>query len=132
MTREQIIAKWDAISPRERDAWVAEVVFDRPNVRPYRGRFVFDNVGYIGGKPIGDVMGVVDVDDYTTDISAAWTVFEITLDPNRTALWPLGNGVSGLFYAVAYDDVIVAHGKTASEAICLAALIAKITEEDEQ
>lgn len=68
---------------------------------------------------------------FSTNIVAAWKVWEKILDPNRSSICPLGNGSTGLYYAIMYDDDIVATGKTISEAICKASLITPI-EEDKQ
>jgi hypothetical protein len=122
MKRDEIIAKWDAMKPRERDVWVAEAVFGYTIGRERRINgllFVYKNVGIRQSLPY-----------YTTDLSAAWTVFELNGtygnvgymgDEYYCEMWARwdenGSGV----------DVIVG-GNSGPEAICLAALIAKLTE----
>ena len=63
---------------------------------------------------------------YTTDIAAALEVFIRYADPNRTSLMPIGNGTTGLYWAVRYDDsdgeITITTGRTLPEAICNAAL----------
>jgi hypothetical protein len=117
MTRDQIIAKWDAMTPRERDAWVAEVVLDIRVSFEYspRGPIYLD---YNDG-------GRRHIRNYTTDISAAWAVvdgharYEIGLYEGKVTA---AMGVPGWYVSAT----------TAPEAISLAALIAKLTEEHAQ
>lgn len=64
--------------------------------------------------------------DFSNDVAAAWPVFMKTLDPNRTSLRPCGNGADGLWWAVFYDETMVASGRTAPLAICREALLVKL------
>jgi hypothetical protein len=59
----------------------------------------------------------------STDIATAWEVWEKTCDPNRSSIVPIGNGNTGLHYAIAYDNECYVFGKTAPEVICKAALM---------
>jgi hypothetical protein len=67
MTREEILAKWDSMTPRERDALVAEKVME------WKERVDFD---YVDGLIARYVPGTMDVVNFqpSTDISAAWEV----------------------------------------------------------
>lgn len=49
----------------ELDAELAKAL-GMPNVRKYNYRYVWDNVGYVNGKPVGAVMGTIDVPEYST------------------------------------------------------------------
>lgn len=114
MNREQIIEKWNGMTPRERDAWVAEVVFGEQTLGRIRNRH--------------GVRGVIP--QYSTDISAAWTVFE-SFDDFRIQRYET---ISGTFkYGCRSDFIVDAKWQSASvslefapEAICLAAIIAKL------
>lgn len=114
MTREEIIAKWDGKTPRERDAWVAEVVFDT-NV--YRNIF---------GSPFDDITGV-SLPRYTEDISAAWR----TLEKLRFqgVLITIETYVGQYASVTDEDERTRLYKRSAPEAICLAAIIAKLTKE---
>lgn len=112
MTREEIIAKWDGLTPRERDAWIAEVVMGA-TLTADRRRLYYGNAS---------------VPRYTEDISAAWAVFaqfpyiEVARIPG--ALVTYGVRINDL------DDGSVramTQADTAPEAIGLAAIIAKLT-----
>lgn len=130
MNREQIIEKWNGMTPRERDAWVAEVVFNYPNVRMFNHRYVYDNVG-----SLGSVMGTADVPEYTTDISAAETVLaEI---PGEVYVYRKSTGEFVVSFGYVTEECpdcgdepfeVVAQGiaSTLAEAIGLAATIAKL------
>lgn len=116
MKRDEIIAKWNGMTPRERDAWVAEVVF--------------------GWKPLGDGrmrssdgFMIRAIPEYTTDISAAWAVVDRYYSYRITRL----NGVDH-YRVVLHDEDgdlrAYAHSSSAPEAIGLAAILAKsLTEE---
>ena len=128
MNREQIIEKWDGMTSRERDAWVAEVVFGL-------------NVGYENGTPyICDFCIGRDMDEYTTDISAAWEVvthmiaeeYEPTINTvtNQSVGYLLGEAELNDYHCCFAKGRVLhvrAHRKHAPEAICLAAIIAKLT-----
>lgn len=117
MTRDQIITKWNGMTPRERDAWVAEVVF--------------------GWKPLGDGrmrssdgFMIRAIPEYTTDISAAWAVFErfpyveFARIPGASVTYGVrvNDPDDGSVRAMTQADV-------APEAIGLAAIIAKLVTE---
>jgi len=116
VNRTEIEAKWNTLTPRERDAWVAEVVtkYIPLNTAP-------NSDGTFGFLP-----------NYTTDISSAWAVLE------SSRAW---GGMEIQFHAHGYtvetsitnDDDTEAQivtKPTAPEAICLASLIVKITEKE--
>jgi hypothetical protein len=123
MTRDQIIAKWNGMSPRERDAWVAEVVFEWDARRIADAEFAYE---------IG-VCGVETIPQYTEDIAAAWVLTEeneswgvmdidISFNPWKAGekSVTVGAWVSGIGFTLIKAD-------TAPEAICLAATIAKLS-----
>jgi hypothetical protein len=120
MTREEIIAKWAGLSTRERDAWVAEVVFGKRIGRERRlGGAVYE-VGY------GDV-GIA-LDEYSADISAAWAVLEALNETHWISVMRIAGEVNTTGNYVAEIGEHSAGSNSAPEAICLAALIAKLTE----
>ncbi|MCR8843141.1 hypothetical protein NQ117_05565 [Paenibacillus sp. SC116] len=125
MNRKQIIEKWDGMSPRERDAWVAEVVFEQRVDNgvgcPFAESFPGDHFFVISG---GDVR---KLPNYTTDISAAWKVFEC--HPYVEAARIPGTVTTyGVRINNSNDGTVLAMTQkpTFPEAICLAALIAKL------
>lgn len=59
----------------ELDAKLAKAL-GKPNVRKFNYRYVWDNVGYVNGKPVGAVMGTVDVPEYSTTWSGMQLVVE--------------------------------------------------------
>ncbi|MEK5178460.1 hypothetical protein [Paenibacillus odorifer] len=117
MTREEIVAKWAELCARERDVWIAEVVFGL-------------NVEYENGEPYVSDFGFGRVmDEYTTDISAAWAVLE------AFEYHTVGTHVDGSYRAQVgrWDGkpgsrIVDAYAETEPEAVCLAAIIAKLTE----
>lgn len=102
------------------DALIAEKIMGKVNVRYFRSRFVWDNVGYINGKPIGDVMGVVDVPEYSTNISDAWQVVKSLKDKYRVDL--VVDVVDCYVAVMDSENMYEAFAQTAPMAICLAAL----------
>lgn len=117
MTREQIIAKWAGLSARERDTWVAEVVMCLA-------------VEYENGEPYVSDFGIGRVmDEYSTDTSAAWAVLE-HFPYVEAARIPGTVPTYGVRINDPDDGSIRAMTKelTFPEAICLAAIIAKLTE----
>jgi len=117
MNREEIIAKWDGMTARERDAWVAEVVTKVPRERR--------RINCPDGDRGCAVIHFAYYPNYSTDTSAAWTVVEaaewsalINYTPTLTRANFHRNGWAQ------YD----VYATKAPEAICLAALLAKLTE----
>lgn len=115
MTREQIREKWDGMTPRERDTWVAEVV----------------------QPPVPSVLCFYVLPHYTTDISAAELV--LAKIPGEVYIYRKTTGGFVVSFGYSTDDCpecgedsfeVQAQGiaMTLSEAICLAALIAKLSE----
>lgn len=112
MTMDNVIAKWDGMKAQERDAWVAEVVFGWERCEQ-TGYWRKDAHSFRAEFP-----------EYTADISAAWSAveryfaFRVEGLANRygyeCTLWD------------EYSLSVTATADTASEAICLAALIAKL------
>ncbi|MCD9024369.1 BC1872 family protein [Cohnella silvisoli] len=127
MTREEIIAKWAEMTPRERDAWVAEAVFG------YSAKVNHDSrrVEWYARNPVNGGMTArpfEELPNYTTNIAVAWTV----VDRMSSEGFPFvadNNHYEGKYSVGFYsDDVTLSdsgHKSTASEAICLAAIITK-------
>lgn len=108
MTREQIIEKWGRMSSRERNAWVEEVVFGTKPPKPGFRR-------------------------YTEYISAAWEVVEelrkdwlVQLHDCDPFGWRI-ELISDSEYRTDMNGEVV---RKIEEAICLTALIAKLTKEE--
>lgn len=125
MTREQIIEKWDGMTPRERDTWVAEAVFGRVDEK-------WD------GMSGHDIAGVwhLHVPNYTGDNDAAMHV--LAKIPGEVYIYrkPSGGFVVSFGYSTegcpecgeeAFEVLAQGIAPTLSEAICLTALIAKLT-----
>jgi hypothetical protein len=105
MTRDQIIAKWNGITPRERDAWVAEVVFGHETY----GSFYAPN-------------GVrVLIPQYTEDIAAAWSVMEEMRIGYFVAL------IDQIYGWHVDIEGVYAIGDEAAGTICLASILRKLT-----
>ncbi|GAA0396683.1 BC1872 family protein [Paenibacillus motobuensis] len=113
MNREQIIAKWDGMTPCERDAWVAEAVFGWDSVRIKNARIAWE---------LG-VCGAETVPYYTSDISAAWAVVE-KAEWSAKIKYARTNTCAN-FHRNGWAQFDV-YAPTAPEAICLAAIFAKI------
>lgn len=141
MNRDQIVEKWMALSPRERDAWVAKDVLGWDVHSEYGLRFYPDNdveASYILNEPPEDCpkelractgqIVCLRVPEFTADITAAWMVVE------KSAEW---GGMEIGYYATRSDRWVVVKTYlskeievmqfTAPEAICLAAIITKLT-----
>lgn len=127
MTRDEIIAKWDGMAPRERDAWVEEVVFGGKVVA-----VADDDDFHVELPSAGGIMAYIILPYYTRDISASWTVLthngvygEVSYmgDQCRAEVWARWNPETG----VGEHEYAVSDSET--EAICLAAIIANLTKE---
>lgn len=133
LTREQIIEKWDGMAPRDRDEWVAEAVMRWEWYIP-------DGYDPVGWYSIATECYTGKGDEWspTTNISAAWEVFEQMKEeeyrPTLNLAGELSGGViSGVAEVGDYHcnfrkDYVSnnAYRKSMPEAICLAALIAKL------
>jgi hypothetical protein len=124
MTRDQIIAKWNGLTRRERDAWVAEVVF---------GYTVWYEK-HIGGDIFIKPNGVrMTVPRYTEDIAAAWTVVKKSAEWGGMDIGCYGKPGAQFYVAATYTDTapyqrtISVTRDNASEAISLTAIIAKLS-----
>lgn len=117
MKREEIIAKWDGMTPRERDALVAEVIFGTAT-------FMDEELNAWAQYPHSTANHLVP--EYTTDIYAAWSVLEHPGSDGLPIVWaiyPTADGYN-VEYALGHE---VVSAPTAPEAIGLAAIIAKLT-----
>jgi hypothetical protein len=126
MTRDEIIAKWNGMTPRERDAWVEEVVFGAKIVS-----VADDDYYHVVLQSPGGIAVYSPVPRYTKDISAAWAVFErfpyveFARIPGASVTYGVrvNDPDDGSVRAMTQADV-------APEAIGLAAIIAKLAEEE--
>ncbi|MDP9676256.1 hypothetical protein J2W97_002251 [Paenibacillus jamilae] len=126
MNRNEVIAKWNSMQPRERDAWVAEKVM---------GLELSDNM--LAAYPkyrLPDYPDYFrDVPNYSTDIAAAWEVLEKPeiMDRIQIGLYPTSFGKwIAKSYMAGYENCRI-QADSAPEAICLAALIAVLTQGEE-
>lgn len=149
MTNEEVLRRWEALSPRERDVWVAEVVLGKTVVpvrvlegyRLREGAALEDLEAVFAEVPCVQEHGVVAylthmpdaeyvldaVPHYTEDIEAAWDVVERLRKRFGGVRIEAGGAPEGS-YRVAVGDW-VAEGTTAAEAIAKAALLAVCTGE---
>lgn len=126
LTREQVTEKWDGMTPRERDAWVAEVVtgVERKKKRvPCPDGIEGCAVAHYAYYP-----------HYTTDITAAWEVVDKSAEWGGMELGCFNKPNAKIYVACTYTDtapdqrLISITKESASEAVCLTALVAKLTE----
>lgn len=147
MTRDEVIAKWNSMGSRERDAWVATDVmcwsvyhFDKDV--PERCYYMLVNesfdsvvneVGWNAGERKTEEEVWEDCPHFTTDISAAWEVIDKLSKTHFTevAMTQLDDGAWGWMarFILAEGEPYWVKGyrmtaTTVQEAICLAALIA--------
>lgn len=125
MSREKIIAKWEQLSARDRDAWIAEVVFGHSIGRERR---INGEVFVIDARATHGFQRAVP--RYTTDISAAWTLVDKSgevggMDVSFTCSRNGARRYAVETYAGGHTFV-VASGPTAPEAIGLASIIASL------
>ncbi|GIP02085.1 hypothetical protein J28TS4_04920 [Paenibacillus lautus] len=118
MKREEILAKWESLKPRERDAWVAEVVFKDTNV------FNVAEHWFCGH-------GMFTLPLYTEGVSEAWEIAEqypiATVE--RVEIFEGNIEVKAtLWEGFDYREPVEATAKTVPEAICKAALLAVLEE----
>ncbi|RCX22886.1 hypothetical protein DFP94_101475 [Fontibacillus phaseoli] len=127
MTRGEIIAKWDGMAPRERDAWVAEAVFGwRKEERPNSPESEYNAWYWVNSS--GNVEVPVNFFKPTRLLDDAWSVLEVFY----AYIVKRNDGVNHYFAAIKTDEgafVSQAYGEAAPEAMCLAAIIARLTEE---
>lgn len=107
MTKKEVIAKWNSLSPRERDAWIAETVMG----------LKLDK--HIPGNCLKNSMSI-PIYRYSSYTSVAWGVIE-----KMQGEWSWEMKMTNAAQEV---DVRIGKGYATSEnvpeAICLAALIA--------
>ncbi|MCC3381936.1 hypothetical protein ACFQ5D_18065 [Paenibacillus farraposensis] len=132
MNRDEVIAKWNSMQPRERDAWVAEEVMGLTVVRekrPYGKVWVraADEPGAMNNLPV-----------YSTGMGATWKVLERVRGNGYSFTLGEVSEKSGSFirgeaklgdnmcnFHIATKGIFTpAFRETMPEAICLAALIA--------
>ncbi|MGZ0043430.1 BC1872 family protein [Paenibacillus ottowii] len=131
MNRDEVIAKWNSMQPRERDAWIATDVMEWKQGADYD--FVYDmENGIAKYKPFSTDVRTFNPSAYISD---AWEVIEKISSLKEWMLYRIGHSdVDGeLKYECTMLEVyrgvsVFARSKSASEAICLAALIAVLTQ----
>lgn len=145
MTNEEVLRRWNAMSCRERDVWVAEAVLgyrvvwvralEGYRVQGYSARGEFEPV--VAEVPCLEEHGVVAslaslpeaeyvlnvVPCYTAEIEAAWEVVEHLRRRFGAVSIEAGGVPEEPSYRVAVGDC-VAEGQTAAEAVAKAALLA--------
>lgn len=128
MTRDEIIAKWAGLSAREKDAWVAEVVFGwewwEPDGEDAGWYERLSNAPFYDRVFTGRRRGWSP----SMDISAAWAVLEALNETHWVSVMRIAGEVNTTGNYVAEIGEYTAGSNSAPEAICLAALIAKLTE----
>lgn len=125
MNREQIIAKWNTLAPRERDVWVAEVVTE---VKREKRRIPCPDGNY--GCAVAHY---AYFPRYTTDISAAWEVVEYLRKYWLVQIrdCDMFGWIIDLLSDSEYrTDIGGIHAQKVEEAICLAAIISKLAKEE--
>jgi len=119
MKREEIIAKWDGMSARERDAWIAHVLFGWSGADVDTADFAYE----------AGLTGVNQYPSYTTDMNDAWKVLS-RFRSARVDRFDNGYGHEcSLFDQYGVYLVTVDGEYSAPEAIGLAAIIAKLATE---
>ncbi len=117
MSREEIIAKWDSLTPRERDAWVAEAVMGYSAIKIDGNTFII----------LDDKSLPVDFNP-SEDISAAWEIVEKIIQDEMWINLIVGKDTDCTIFSkgkICGEVMGEAKKETAPEVICLAALIAK-------
>ncbi|WP_339306814.1 hypothetical protein [Paenibacillus sp. FSL R5-0519] len=132
MKREEIIAKWDGMSARERDAWIAHVLFGWTGADVDTADFAYE----------AGLTGIDQYPSYTTDMSDAWIVWKsllaegceplINTTSSRSSNVRSGEVPEGWTHVCIHKDDVNYHVsiKEAPEAIGLAAIIAKLSTEE--
>ncbi|ANY67685.1 hypothetical protein BBD42_15335 [Paenibacillus sp. BIHB 4019] len=116
MKRKEVVEKWCTLRASEHDAWVASAVM---------------GAEVIGGNVEKIPEGFRPVPRYTASISEAWKVVEKVREDWILQLLDGAGWWSVVLLSDCEDrsDIDPVNLPTASEAICLAALIAKLTKE---
>ncbi|MEC0233558.1 hypothetical protein P4H71_04210 [Paenibacillus kribbensis] len=119
MTRDEVIAKWNSMKPQERDIWVATAVmgYKADRIRP---GMIINSKGYSTSPAM-----------YSTDIGAAWEVSQKypIMKLTRTKIFEISLAeYICTFWNDADSGPIEVPATTAQEAVCLAALIAVLTQ----
>lgn len=114
MTRDEIIAKWNAMTSRDRDAWVAEVVLG------YEQRIYYDS-GRVEWHAANSEP-LTKLPSYTADTAAMWAIID-ALNPMYITLTRRQDG--GWYFTIHPLNLLVDQ-PSAPEAVGLAALIAKL------
>jgi hypothetical protein len=60
--------------------------------------------------------------EYSTDNNLALKIFIDYCDPNRISIHPVGNGGTGLFWMIYYDDEVIVEDRTLAGAMVKMAL----------
>lgn len=106
---------WNEMSPRERDALVAEKVMGND----------YNDPKYFNSSNNNIRVWDDDLPRYTTDIAAAWEVVEKLRPDILLNVQPYGDFWHCKAFTVHMHELAHTRAKSAPEAICLAALRAK-------
>lgn len=128
MKREDIIAKWDGMSARERDAWIAGLLFG----------WSAESIEVVMTAWKRDIFGLAQFPYYTVEMDAAYEVLRAI--PGEFFLYRKAPNsyVASFGYSTEecsecgiepFEVTAQGIGKTAPEAIGLAAIIAKLATE---
>ncbi|MEJ3717073.1 hypothetical protein WGM54_03535 [Paenibacillus polymyxa] len=129
MTRNEVIAKWNSMQPRERDAWVANSLpgypvrmlneVTRGAFKPEYDRLVLD----LGNGRYNNIPR------YSTHIEYAWNIVELMKSEFNICTYMLGEEGFEDGWTVKFKEHGFVMGMpSAPEAICLAALISVLTQ----
>lgn len=142
LIRDEILAKWDSMTPRERDAWVAQDVMGlkiEEVIEPDYFKHSLAKLAKISKRERNKIPPVKKliadgkiIKFYSTDITAAWEALEKIINTFNLSDYKQEIQV---FYTQAdrkwfcwvtnKEKGIYGEGKTAQEAICKAALLFK-------
>jgi len=109
---------WNSMTPRERDALVAEKVMGWTDVK-----YASDIDWFMGIEPEQTDYGISFIGEYTTDISEAWAVLnklKERVEYVRTTITDSRRGIKVCVQTIGYS--YRAESVSLAEAICLAAL----------
>lgn len=123
MNRDEVIAKWISMSPRERDAWVADSLPGYPvrmlnevtggAFKPEHDRLVLD----LGNGRYNNIPR------YSTHIKDAWDIVELMKTEFHICTYMHGEEDIEDGWIVKFKECGVMGMETVQEAICLAAML---------
>jgi hypothetical protein len=128
MNRDEVIAKWNSMSPRERDAWVAD------SLPGYTVRMLNEVTGGAFkpqyDRPVLDLGGgrYNYIPWYSTRLEDSWTIVELMKSEFHICTYMQGEEDIEDGWIVKFKECGVMGMETVQEAICLAALLALLTQ----